>query len=340
MHPRTAAVCCCFVGGLVFCIYLIAIAPKRDVQPDWQVKAHKGGIYALLTTPSGQIVTGGADGKIRLWQCKNDVPVSSFDLGSTSVLALACSGDGKNLAIACESGDVTIWNINESAAVRRFSAYPLWPSRIALTDDGKFAIARTEKGTVSVSSIASGIAKFKIDNSAAGITCFTAAAGSLVAVDSSQEVREWSLANGRQVSQFRAACRASFVEITKDHRFVALGGGGDGIIGVYDILSGRCIGNFNSGCHTCYAATFSADGKFLAAGGRGGRSVGSGRVRAWDLCSGNMICEIDYGFSAYSMCFSENDELIVGSADGRLMLFDLASYAKTHVPSGLIGCPK
>ena len=67
-------------------------------------------IFSAWQSPTGSIVTGGRDGKVRVWDQKGNL---TADLGSAddSVLKVAFTADGKSVVSADWAGAVRVWPV-------------------------------------------------------------------------------------------------------------------------------------------------------------------------------------------------------------------------------------
>lgn len=110
------------------------VSPRRSVHADGSTQgteavcAHKKEVRSLAISPDGKwLISGGAEGEVKLWMLPNGALVKSADASeglvkkalskSWSVDSLACSPDGKLLAIgvAGQSSGVSLWKLPDLA---------------------------------------------------------------------------------------------------------------------------------------------------------------------------------------------------------------------------------
>ena len=101
--------------------------------------------FALL--PGGQVVSGGQDGKLRLWQATNLAPVASFDSLGAAITRVSASADGLRVAASTLSGVIEVWNPQTRERLRRFELPGRFISNLRISPDGRHLFA-ADRGDV------------------------------------------------------------------------------------------------------------------------------------------------------------------------------------------------
>jgi WD40 repeat protein len=108
LSPDGAAIAAASVDGR------ITISPsdgRCDREVSWQ--AHAGPIRGLAYSRDGRtIYTGGDDGLVRAWRTADGARVTELERVKGRVLAMAVTGDGAELAVASDQGDVDVVEIS------------------------------------------------------------------------------------------------------------------------------------------------------------------------------------------------------------------------------------
>jgi WD40 repeat protein len=95
----------------------------------------------LTLSSDGSILAALVEGQVRLWSLQDGSPVSSIK-SPTTILSLALSPDGKQLATGCQDGTVRFWEVATGKEQERRVAPQLGPvTRVQFTPDGRTLLA-------------------------------------------------------------------------------------------------------------------------------------------------------------------------------------------------------
>lgn len=67
---------------------------------------------------------GSSDGTIRLWDYAKGTSVGTPSQVQDGVFSLAVSPSGSQIATGSDSGNVYVWGLTDSSAIRRFHRHP------------------------------------------------------------------------------------------------------------------------------------------------------------------------------------------------------------------------
>ncbi len=93
-------------------------ASHRDLRVS--LNAHRDCVRTLAWSPQGKLVSGGADGRIYLWDHENYQPEKVIDVHKKQVLCIRFSSDGNLLASKSLDGTVRLWRCDEFEQVASF----------------------------------------------------------------------------------------------------------------------------------------------------------------------------------------------------------------------------
>ncbi len=116
-------------------IYLYDVAAGKERT---RLTGHPhGGIRRLLFTPDGkQLVSGGFDGAVRVWDLASGKEVRSIDAETGTVYSLSLSPDGHTLATAGRDG-LRLWDLNTGKSLPRGTMKCDGCVAVAYSPDGK-----------------------------------------------------------------------------------------------------------------------------------------------------------------------------------------------------------
>ena len=156
-----------------------------------------GRICAL--SPDGQLVAGGSDGILKLWDAATGQELATFSSMSQGVLPVAFSPDGSVLASGEEKGIVRFWDVASREERRVLSAYVKQVRWLAFSPDGKALASVGEGGVVKLWELPSGRQRFAIDQHEDTVFCVAFSRdGRNLAVSGSRTVTIWDTVTGQQ----------------------------------------------------------------------------------------------------------------------------------------------
>ena len=93
--------------------------------------AHSGGVLSVDVHPSGRIVSGGRDGRVKVWEFDGKLAI---DLGPAAdqTTRVAWATDGRSVVSGDFSGDVRVWGLADSSSIRLPVPVASRPAALAL----------------------------------------------------------------------------------------------------------------------------------------------------------------------------------------------------------------
>lgn len=87
----------------------------------YTLAAHSGGARAVVFAGDDLLLTGGADGRIRVWQLPAVQPLATLNGHLGDVFVLRVSPDGQVLASGARDGTVRLWRLSDGQQVRQLA---------------------------------------------------------------------------------------------------------------------------------------------------------------------------------------------------------------------------
>jgi WD40 repeat protein len=101
----------------------------------WSFGGHEGAVNAVAASRLGFVVTGGADGTVRVLEVKDGKEVEKFQKHEKAVLCVAVSYHGKVIASGGADGFVRVWSPNGEQAAFEVRGHSI--QAIAFSGDGR-----------------------------------------------------------------------------------------------------------------------------------------------------------------------------------------------------------
>ena len=284
---------------------------------------------AAAYSPDGKrIVTGGTDGRVRVWDVGMRRQVAQLAPGHGAVLAARYAPDGQSLALGFEDGTVLVADPSLAGPRMVMQEKGQDVHSVAFSPDGERLAAGLDDGTLRVlAADGSGPAQRLSGHRGAVHGVDISADGSrVVSAGDDGSVRLWPLADGATGEVLHSGEKPERdVAFSPDGRQI-LAVGDDGLIRLW---RGAHETRMSGEGRELLTVAFSADGRRFAAGGR------DGVTRVWSTGGGPPVAVLRGQRSrVYDVAFGPaSDRVLSAGDDGTVRIWDAGRAQSWTLPS-------
>lgn len=253
----------------------------------------RAAVYDVGFFPDGKkLLTGGGDSAIQMWDAENGVNIDTLANTTTVIHELKISPDGRFVAVADNSGQVTVytsqgeklWSNRNFRLPRLLAANFTYTHHIAFSPDSTRLASGTWDDTVQIWTAENGASAGLIDQFSDYASALEVSPNGkyLAAATIGGEVKVWDLPNATLLYTFPGEIISGRIYSYQmnDSRYLAIKDGSNNMQ-VYDLQDGSLAYTFR-GHRDLRSAAFSSDGVYLASGS-------GSDFHLWSLSSGQEI---------------------------------------------------
>jgi WD40 repeat protein/DNA-binding CsgD family transcriptional regulator len=291
-------------------------------------------VLSVVFSPDGKLIaTGGADGKICLWEVPRQ-KLRFRQLGHSNwVRTVAFSPDGKTLATGSDDYMVKLWNVDTGEEIATFNEseqHKNWVCSVAFSPDGKILASGSQDSTIKLWDVDTGkfIASLKSPEGETKQVWSLAFSpdGKVLASGSDDpdiNVNLWDVTTREYIKNFRGHTKRVFsVAFSPDGEILA-SGSDDTTVKLWRVSTGECIHTFKGpekDTKQIRSVAFSFDGNILASGSD------DGTIKFWNVSTGKWIKTLSAHnqHRVWAVAFSPKEHILAsGGEDQTLKLWDI-----------------
>ena len=301
------------------------------------LRGHSYWVASVVFSPDGKTLASGSwDSTIKLWDVAEERNITTLQAPSRITGSIAFSPTGKMLAAGTEHGTIGFWDVatgKMTSSIKVILGHvhgfdvPSSIQCVALSSDGqtlasghyqhiKLWDVKTRKN------IATLIGHTHYVNAVA----FSPDGKTLASAGTKDEtVRLWDVASGKNTFTLRGhnsyVCTVAF---SPDGKILA-SGSYSGLPLLWDVATGNRSTTLKGNEDGVLTVAFSPDGKTVAAGHN---SASDGRIKIWDVATGENIATLQPAGTVCSIAFSKDGKTLAsGNARNSIQLWDVPTRA-------------
>lgn len=298
------------------------------------LSGHMGDVYSVAMTPDGSmVVSGGADGCVRLWDPRTGVCIQNLVGHSSPVAGVCISADGRLVFSASADTTIRVWDLSNGQCLHVLAHG--WSMRaVAASEDGTWLVAASMDKTLSLWHVPSGRRIRTLTGHTDGVLGVAMATDGSLCVSSSEDttLRVWDLSTGDCMGILKGhAGKVNSVALGPEGRY-CISGGVDHTVRLWDLERMDCVRTMVGHLGVVKGVALASDaGIALSAGATGDKIDGEVTrgvdlsVRVWELATGRCIGVLrDHRQSVMAVAVSA-DGMMAASAsqDARVALWQI-----------------
>lgn len=282
---------------------------------------HTDAVTTVACSPDGkQIVSGGADKAVRVWDAATAKEVRQFAGHGNRVTTVAFTADAKSVVSSSADGSICVWDMGSGLQRLTMRGHRGAVRAIALSNDGRSLASGGEDFRLFVWDMSNGQLTRVFQGHRAGLTALAYSPDAkLLASCGGDSIKLWEVTTARELRQFTANQEGlRGLAFAPDAKTLAAAGK-DGIY-VWETDTGKQLHKITGHKAAVTSVAFAADGKVLASAGE------DGAILLWDPTSGKHLRVVGRHRGAVNaIAFAPTGKhLVSGGEDHAVMIWDVS----------------
>lgn len=118
--------------------------------------SHKGFVHAVLCSPTGQVISGGDDSNIHLWNLKTGQLIRTLKGHTAGILSLALSRDRQTLVSGGADHTLRIWRLPDGELLHTLTGHRGWIFALAIHPIGQILASGDSQGQIRIWNLSTG----------------------------------------------------------------------------------------------------------------------------------------------------------------------------------------
>jgi WD40 repeat protein len=278
---------------------------------------HPGLPSALAVLHDGCVVSGSADGTLRVWDVESGQILHTLEGHSSWVNAVAVL-DSRRMVSGSSDGTLRVWDVENSQVLQVLKGHSGWVRALTVLDSRRIVSGSNDK-TLRVWNVESGQALEILKEHSAGFSALTVLnSGRVVSGSDNGIIRVWDLEDGQVLQVLEGhSDRVCAVVVLDSGRIIS--GSDDKTLRVWDVESSQALQVLEGHSGRVRSVAVLDSGRVVS-------SSNDGTIRVWNL-EGSQVLQILEGHSqwVHSVVVLDSSRVISGSDDMTLRVWDVES---------------
>ena len=300
---------------------------EGDLIPNSQLEGHEFTVWSVAVTQDGQnILSGGQDATIRLWDIMNETELHKFVGHEGPVYGLVLTSDGKRLvSIADKDLAVKVWDLETKTLISSLAPNSAHVNAVAVSPDQRYIVTGGDDGITRFWDVDRGVNLRTLEHQHGIYSIKISPDNRYMLCGSKQEplstkpgvVSVWDFELGILLKTLEGhKGHVTALAMTADSRFV-LSGGQDGVVHLWDLETGTQLRTMSGHKSAIIMIHITPDGQHIITG------AGDGTVRVWVLRGGVLLQNLKHTDNVHSMAVTpDGRHVITGSMEGLVEIWD------------------
>lgn len=292
---------------------------------------HAGAALGGVLSPDGAVwLTGGEDGKVRIWDWQKRQAQGVLSASGDSVGAVALSPDGKIVAAGSFDRTISLWNLVSKKKLRVLKGHEDLVNTLAFSNDGKLLYSGSSDRTLRVWRVEDGkLLRTSNPEIHDVVSLAVAADDKQLAVATKNILKLVDAKTGKETKVFKGHSGRIFSVIYSNNGNQLISCSQDETVRLWDIQSGKQILSIKPNEAWVYVAAMSPDNQVLAVGTHPS-------ITLWNAKDGSALRKLSgHKNRVTALAFSKDGKfLLSASADSTVKIWDLSKGEEIDTRAG------